>query len=268
MLSNGCTREPIVPDDLNPPAIETVDMPDYRELVERYNENVRMIPRLWVRTRVEMRWRDEKNRQRREVGDGRLIFDRPLNTAMTVEVLGDTKLWAGSDENGFWVFDLLNDKTAYYGSYSKPLAQPLPLPVQPEAVPYLLGLIEIDPRRLPIGDPVKNVDGYALIQPPDLKMTFLLHPETGLPARIDLIDAQGESVLVSRLTGEIEVAVAEGESPILPAKAELFPIGEESRMTLDLTRATTRPDKVKSKWFRFDTLRAALKPSRIIDLNQ
>ena len=95
-----------MPPSLVPPAIETGEVPTYQELVERYNANAARVERLWARTNVEMRWRTDRGKARRESGDGRLVFRRPLDTAMTVEVLGDTKLWAGSDASGFWVFDL------------------------------------------------------------------------------------------------------------------------------------------------------------------
>lgn len=203
----ACTPGPIVPDDLNPPAVQTPtsEVPDYEELVGRYNANAAALERVWARTKVEMRWRDAKNRARRESGDGRLIFERPLNTAWTVEVLGDVKLWAGSDVNGFWVFDLLDERRAYYGEYGKPMAQPLPVPVQPEAVPYLLGLMPIDASRRPSAPEVEVFNGYFVIEPPGLNLRLMLDPVTARPVRIDLTDPAGASALTCILTGEVAV---------------------------------------------------------------
>ncbi len=257
-----------MPPSFNPPAIEVEEVPEYRELVERYNANAARIERLWARTRVEMRWRTERGKARREAGDGRLVFRRPLDTAMTVEVLGDTKLWAGSDGSGFWVFDLHEGDVAYYGQYGRPLAQPLPLPVQPEAVPYLLGLMPIDASRVPAGEAVELVDGYCLIEPPGLGLKMLLNPRTARPVRIDLTDAEGRSVAVCLLKGEITVTNPGGEDAVMAESAELYPIGEESRMTLTLSSATTDADKIQGRWFRFDTLNAALKPEGVVDLNR
>lgn len=265
----GCKTGPIVPDDLNPPAIDTTtdQIPDYADLVQRYNQNAAAMDRVWVRTKVEMRWRDEKKRKRRESGDGRLIFERPLNTAWTVEVLGDVKLWAGSDVNGFWMFDRLDDGKAYYGSYGQPLAQPLPLPVQPEAVPYLLGLVPIDPDRRPEPPEVELFNGYFVIEPPTLNLRLMLDPATARPVRIDLTDPSGVSALTCVLTGELAVASDDDREAYLPQTAELYPQGDESRMTVTFKRATTNASKIKRKWFDFQGLVKALKPSAVVDLN-
>lgn len=269
LLLFGCKTGPIVPDDLNPPAIDTApaEVPDYAALVQRYNQNAAALDRVWARTKVEMRWRDEKDRKRRESGDGRLIFERPLNTAWTVEVLGDVKLWAGSNVNGFWVFDRLDDGRAYYGSYGKPLARPLPLPVQPEAVPYLLGLVPIDPDRRPQPPEVELFNGYFVIEPPTLNLRLMLDPATARPVRIDLTGPDGVSALSCILTGEVEVSSDEGPTAYLPGKAELYPQGDESRMTVTFKHATTNADKIKRKWFDFPGLVEAMKPDAVVDLN-
>ncbi|MEM9915557.1 MAG: hypothetical protein AAF911_11390 [Planctomycetota bacterium] len=266
----GCVTDPIVPVDLNPPAIETpvAEVPDYAELVGRYNANAAALERVWARTKVELRWRDAKDRNRRESGDGRLIFERPLNTAWTVEVLGDVKLWAGSDVNGVWVFDLLDDRRVYYGAYGQPLARPLPVPVQPEAVPYLLGLMPIDASRRPSPPEVELFNGYFVIEPPGLNLRLMLDPATARPVRIDLTDPSGASALTCILTGEVAVTSDIDAEVFLPEKAELYPQGDESRMTVTFRSATSNADKIKRKWFDFEGLAKALKPKELIDLNQ
>lgn len=265
----ACAPGPIVPADLNPPAVERVadEVPGYAEIVGRYNANAAALERVWARTKVELRWRDGKNRKRRESGDGRLIFERPLNTAWTVEVLGDVKLWAGSDVNGFWVFDLLDERRAYYGKYGRPLAQPLPVPVQPEAVPYLLGLVPIDAARRPSPPEVEVFNGYYVIEPPGLNLRLMLDPVTARPVRIDLTDSLGTSVLTCILSGEVAVTNDVDAEVFLPKKAVLYPQGDESRMTVTFKNATSNADKIKRKWFDFEGLAKALKPEVLVDLN-
>ena len=260
---------PIVRVDLNPPAIATQKVPDYAALVKAYNRNANAIDKLYVKTAVEMRWRDDKGRDRSEHGDGRLIFRRPLDTAFTVEFLGDVKLWAGSDERAFWLFDQLESGVAYHGDYSKPILRQMPLPVQPEAIPYLLGLMPIDANKRPAAPEVELVNGYAVIEPPGLNVRMQLHPETGRPTRIDLIDAQGVSFLICRLTEELVVSEADGETPavVLAGKADLYPVGDASRMTVTLKRVVNTK-KIRGTWFRFEELRSKLRPREVISLNE
>ncbi len=266
----GCQTDPIVPPNLNPPKIENpaADLPDYADLVKRYNTNAPSLDRLWARTDVELRWRDEKARARRESGDGRLIFERPLNTAWTLEVLGDIKLWAGSDEQGFWMFDLIDGRTAYYGSYAAPLARPLPLPVQPEAVPYLLGLMPLDPGRRPAAPEVERYRGYDVIEPPGLNLRLMLDPDTARPVRIDMTDDAGISQLTCILTGDLTVTTEDQQAITLPQTAELYPQGEESRLTLKLKRPTTDSKKIQGRLFDFARLAENFKVQTSVDLNQ
>ena len=271
LIAAGCaTPTPIVPRDINPaPPIVTQTVPDYGDLVRAYNVNASAVDRVYVKTGVEMRWREDSGRERRESGDGRLIFRRPLDTALTVEVLGDVKVWAGSDDRAFWMFDLIDTKNAYHGDYSKPILRRLPLPVQPEVMPYLLGLMPLDPDHRPAEPQVELVDGYAVIEPPGLNLRMQLHPDTGRPTRVDLTDARGVSFSSAVLTGELEVppSSATGSTATVPAKIELYPRGGESRMTVTL-KAARDPARIRGTWFRFENLRKKLRPKHVESLNE
>ena len=85
--------------------------------------------------------------------------------------------------------------------------------------------------------------------------------------RIDLTDDAGRSVAVCLLKGDLTIENPGGEDAVMAESAELYPVGEESRMTLTLSKATTDAAKVQGRWFRFDTLNAALKPESVVDLN-
>jgi hypothetical protein len=271
LVLTGCKTDPIVPENLNPAPINNLsraDIPDYGDLVRRYNANAASLDRVWARTKVELRWRDERERARRESGDGRLIFERPLQTAWTLEVLGDIKLWAGSDERGFWLFDQVEGSTAFYGSYARPLARRLPLPISPEAVPYLLGFMPLDPDRRPTAPEVELFNGYFVIEPPGLGLRLMLEPATARPVRIDLTDAAGQSQVTCILTGRIDLETADGTLIPLPGTAELYPQGQESRMTVTLRRPTVDDRKFKPQLFNFERLRQSFKPDEVVDLNQ
>ena len=238
--------------------------------MEAYNANASALERVFARTDVELAWRTAEGKARSESGDGRLIFERPLSTAMTVEVLGDIKLWAGSNEQGFWLFDDFDQNVAYYGAYGQPLQRGLPLPVQPEAIPYLLGLMPIDPSRRPLEPQVEVVLGYYVIEPPGLNLRLMLHPDTARPVRVDLTDPSGASTVICLLDGDLPVGESAEPIAVLPAKADVYPVaepGEESRLTLQLKRPTTDADKIKKRFFTFADLVEAMKPKRVIDLN-
>ncbi len=266
----GCTaRGPIVPRDLNPVPIPTAAAPDYADLVRAYNANASAVDRVYVKTDVALRWREDDGRERRESGDGRLIFRRPLDTALTVEVLGDVKIWAGSDDRAFWMFDLFDTETAYHGDYGQPIRRRLPLPIQPEVMPYLLGLMPLDPDRRPAAPEVELINGYAVIEPPGLNLRMQMHPETGRLTRVELTDFAGASVLSAVLTGELTVPAStpSGPTATLPGTIELYPQGDGSRMTVVL-KSPQKPERIRGTWFRFEDLRKKLRPAKVESLNE
>lgn len=277
LLPLGCRqREPIIPDTLMPAAVQTTaPLPSYRELVDRYNANLAGLDRLWSATDVQIRFRNEAGKAKFEEGEGKLLYVRPNELALTVEKLGKTYLWAGGDAERFWMFD--NDsRTAYVGHHrniGKPCMQELPLPVHPASVPYLLGLVPLDPAVPPDeGGTVERLQGYYLIEPPGLKLRLLLDPTTARPVRVDLTDANGKSVVISRLEAfapvQIEGAPPES-SPHIATRADVYVTGEEARMTLFLKRLSDGRDgnRIRPQAFDFDTLIKAHKPKEVIQLD-
>ena len=74
-----------------------------------------------------------------------------MDTALTVGKEGYTALWAGSNAEQYWFFELTGDDEVWYGTHSGNAADGSamagPLPVAPAAVPYLLGCVGWTPRR-------------------------------------------------------------------------------------------------------------------------
>jgi hypothetical protein len=262
-----------------------VPLPAYSDLVERYNAHIIGMERFRARTKVEVRWREDAG-VRRESGDGILAFERPLNTALSVEVLGNTVMWAGSNETFYWLFtDVHEDGKLYFGrhaSYGQSAGQrELPLPVHPDVVPVLLGLLPIDPTQTPPAPAVELVQGYYLIEPPGLGVRLLLDPATARAVRVDMIDDQGRSRLVCRLEGAVtfqpptvRVVVQGQDAPpetprtiTLPAKAMFLTADQDASMTLELRSATGDPSQVRPRFFDLEQLAEYFEPAEAFDLD-
>ncbi len=266
--------------------VNVAPLPTYADLIARYNANITGLDRFFARTKVEVRWRED-NRVRRESGDGVLAFERPLNTALSVEALGNTVLWAGSNETFYWLFtDLHKDGKLYFGQHihlgQSAGQQPLPLPVKPDAVPLLLGLLPIDASNTPDHPAVELVQGYYLIEPPALGVRMLLDPTTARPVRVDLLDSRGRSAIVCRLQGattfqatQVRVILqGQADTPAppatytLPAKAMFLTSDEQASMTLELKSATGDPAKVRPRFFDLEQLADYFDPEEAFDLDQ
>ncbi|MEM1098120.1 MAG: hypothetical protein AAGH92_04960 [Planctomycetota bacterium] len=301
-VSLGCETPQLNRDDMvpEPVVVASAEMPSYREMVSRYNDRLIGIDLVSARTDVEVVWRDERGKVRRESGDGRLIVRRPLDTAVTVEAFGQMVMWAGSNDRQYWFFtDLHRGGEAVHGRFGGAGIASLPMPVSPELIPVLLGLTPL-PEDVPgANEPVEAMWGYALVEPPGLGVRMLLDLETAAPVRVDLLDATGASAVVCRLEGRQDIerperddliveggmlvvpnmdpdgavgklmpAAAAPDTPLaMPDTVTMYPVHDESRLTLELKRVRLEDSSVKGRLFDLDTLIKHLKPDRVIDLD-
>ncbi len=272
-LLTGCQPpQPIVPEVLLPePISNDQPVPTYQELVERYNRTLRPLDRLWAEARVDLDWINEKGDRKHEHGDGKFMFVRPNRVALQIEEFGKG-FWAGADGLHYWLFELADTRTAYVGRFDR-LDQhdtdTFPLPVRPTDLLYVLGLKPIDPTLVPSEPAVERVAGHYLIEPPGLGLRLLLHPETARPVRVDILNPRGESVVKCVLSETVPVRNKEGETAVgrIASQVEVYVLGREARMTLQLKQPEVGSSRIRDVHFDFDTLMKVYKPDRVVDLD-
>jgi hypothetical protein len=279
LLACGCHKpDTFTPGDGFTSPITPADI-TYDEIATRYNQTVEPFDTLWSRTEVDIEWyeiEDDGDRNyRSESGSGKFMYRRPGDTALLVEKLGKTYLWAGSNNERYWLFDMVDgdNKTGYVGELAmlnRPGRRPFPLPVRPDMVPVLLGLLPLPPAEV-LGDapPVDLYNGQYLVELDGLRM--LIDPETFRPTRVDLTDSTGYSLLTSKLHGRFPVqvpGVADRRRPTIAEKAEVYVSGYDSRLTVKFDTATTSTEKIYDVQFDFDKLNAALKIDRVESLDR
>lgn len=255
----------------------------YNELAERYNQAVEPLGTLWARTDVVIEWREAAaegdsggGELRREQGEGKFMYRRPDDTALLVEKLGQIYLWAGSDASRYWLFDLTDSdaKRAYVGAFDRlggPGRRSYPLPVRPDAVPLLIGLLPLpvleDAEAAP---PIERYQGQYLVEVPGGGMRLLIDPERFRPTRIDLTDAQGYSILTAKLEGAFPVdvpGVRKTRWPTICERAEVYVAGYESRLTVAMDFVTNDPRKVTDTQFDFEAVKQGLRVEKVIPLD-
>lgn len=254
----------------------------YAELAKQYNAAIAPVDTLWSRADIEIEWveinNDGDRKYRSESGDGKFILRRAEGsdeTAMTVEKLGKIYLWAGSSQTHYYLFDRVDgdNNTLYVGEHAHIGGRrPFPLPIHPSAVPLLLGLGPLPVAGL-LPDETVTIDLYGdqyLLSMPSLGMRMLIDPATYRPTRVDLTDRAGYSLLTAKLEGYLPIDTDEklDRQPLLCRKAEVYVAGYESRFTLAFQSATTSTRRVKDQMFDLDALKKALKPDRVVDLDQ
>ena len=267
----GCETTPTAP-AFDQPA----EMPTYALLVSKHNARVKGIERFWARSVIEIRWLDANGSSRFEQGDGHLILDLPYHSALTIGKLGHTKLWAGSNETYFWLFDELDTKKLYLGRHdgqSDPAIpgprQRSPLPIRPVDLPRLLGILPIDASLGPDNDGkpgVQWVDSMFMIEPAGEQMRYYFHPITYRVLRIDLLDVQTGKVILTAHLDKPERIEAENAAigPFLNTRIEVITPGQEGNMIMYLSDMTDAARKVNPRAFDLEVLKGNLKPDVII----
>lgn len=121
-----------------PPLPDAV--PSYAEIAAAHNLRVQRLSPMYGRGVLEVRWRDKDGRHF-EQGDLDIWLDLPRKTALRVEKLGNVFLWLGSDEERFWLFDMLGEETVLLTAFhDSPLRGTGLLTVRPLVLLDLAGL--------------------------------------------------------------------------------------------------------------------------------
>ncbi|MEX0885081.1 MAG: hypothetical protein WD009_01460 [Phycisphaeraceae bacterium] len=277
----GCRSPERFRDHLTPAPIDApAAVPAYDALITRYNANVTELDQVWSTAIVQARWVDERGRRQFEQGSGNFIYRRPHDVALTVGQLGQTALWAGSNADRYWLFDLRSDGEATFGRHAnvgQPCSESLELPVNPRMVPHLMGLLPL--MAAPPGEEprVAVVNGYFVIDPPGSGLRLWLDSRSARPARIDMLDAAGEPALVAMLYSHEPVAMDRLEGADRPRIAthtnfyvmhdELDPANPDLIVELDVVNDGRRRDQVRDATFDLDRLLRAHRPATVRDLD-
>lgn len=272
----GCTPPKV---DDPPPAV-----PAYARLVARYNANLDGLDRMWSTAVVEMWWTDDQGKSHYQQGDDcKLMMVLPDRLALAVSKI-QTVFWMGCDAQRYWLFDLRDEpRKGYVGRHDRldahAAASKLPLPVHPRQLPWLLGLVKLEPPSAnAAAPPVKTEHGRYVIEPPETGVRLSIDPVSALPVTVALLDPDGAVVVQASLTGSVLVElgnVSRGGWPRIRTRTDVRLPDDAGRITIDLARMTDaraaiheRKRKAFKTAFDFEELARRLKIAEVIDLDQ
>ena len=240
-----------------PPPIrgDAAGLPTWAEAVRRYNAAAAPgLERFSARVGVELTHTDEQGVTQRESGAGKLLFRRPLDTALSVSVVGNTILWAGSNAERWWVFsDLHRGGRLTDGPLEGGGSGAGGLPFRPDALPLALGLQRLDPSRVPPEPAVEGLNGFWLIEPPGTGARLLIDPRSGRAVRVDLLGPDGRTRVVTRLDGEVPVEGAPAGT-VLPVLIDAYPVEGGTRLSLTVRSAGVDDPALQDRLFDLDAL--------------
>ncbi|MFG0250292.1 MAG: hypothetical protein ACF8OB_15515 [Phycisphaeraceae bacterium JB051] len=176
-------------------------MPSYAKLVDGHNSHIQGLTRVWAKANIDVTYRDDEGKTKKESGDqSTLMIDLPQNVALSLGKFGlGTLLWAGCDDEHFWFFDLIGEKSMLYGSHSSLShvnIRNLPLQIRPADIPMLLGLLPLNPNGQAKVDWER---GYFTIEPADANVKILIDPVSYAVRQVIIFAPDGQPAVVSTL---------------------------------------------------------------------
>jgi len=257
-------------------------LPEYVQLIERYNRNLRGLDQLWARAVVTVSWTDRDGRSHKEQGNNSTFMMRgDDHLALSIGKLNKTAFWVGCDPQRYWFFDLLDRPVVYVGRHDQFHLLPdhtLPMQVRPVDLPKLLGLAPLNPALAPTPPQVVRFEGNYIIAPPGTGSRITIDPRTALPIKVELFARDGRPVAVAELRepGRVEMHnVAQGGWATVQTRINIELADSGESFTIHLTDMTDAGGKLhESKRralqnaFNFDRLKAGLNVEQAIDLDQ
>lgn len=284
LLCGGC----VAPRQAQPVAAPPVDTPAiaYVDLATAFNARVGQLGRLWSRTRVEVRWIDTEGKRRFDAGEGYLIYELPSRVALSVGKVGQTGLWAGSNEEFYWLLDAQSDpRRAWFGRHDRVGVRPpadFPLAVAPHDLPRLLGIAPL-PLEPDDAVTISHDAGACTLLLPQQHMQLTLDAVTLMPLRVALLDDEGRVVIASQLGSPQPVRIrglGSADWPLISGRIRVSVNGDgtdlapEADMTLELVGDVLGGDargRINPRLFDFDHLadqQFRIAPAHRIDLDE
>lgn len=238
-LATGCQHAP-GPNGTAPPPPPPID---YAVLREQHNQRIARIPTVRTSGVIELRWRDERGGSHFEQGDIRLFLRLPDRLSLQVHKLGETFLWFGADQGGYWLFDLLNkdDRVLYLGRDAGAAPADVPGAIHPLRLIDLLGM-----TALPDEAAVGYHEGHDawLVETVGQGGAVRLYFDraTLLPKRVEGLD--GSRVICAGELRDYESLAVDGLPPGLfpriPMRIRLTDVRHDGEATVALGEPTTR----------------------------
>ncbi|MCE7971564.1 MAG: hypothetical protein DYG93_07870 [Leptolyngbya sp. PLA2] len=264
--------------------IERGPAPRYADVAVRYNQTADRLDRVWSRITVSVRSPTGKGgRETVEQAEGHLLIRRPNDLALSVNKLGETYFYLGSNEGFYWWIDLTDRSRRYALVGLHDLATPetsleFGVPVHPRELVELFAITPLPMPEAPGVGPAAppgwtrwSDDGRLLgvILPSRWGTRRMwLDPDTYEAAMVELLGEDGEPIAVSTLSRYDYVPVR-GDGRVGPRMAMMIRVDvpdAETTITLRLFEPENR--EVSDRAFDLERLLRDFRVAEVFSLDE
>lgn len=273
----GCQSSPSKPAPGGVSAPVVKPLPSVASVVQAQNERVRGLDTLWARVSLRVDGKLANAQLNKEEAEGYLQVVLPYKVAVSINKLGNTYFYLGSNETLYWWFDLTGDQRAYVGRHASATPETVDrfgVPVHPLDLIELMAITPIPATGQP-GSPDRlhwSADGSLLwydVPARGSTKRVLIDPKSLLPVMVELLDKSGKVVVRSELSKYVAFAsrTVPGANPSIASRC----IIKVPRQDLTITINVNDPDGRMPKPVAFDLKYLAetvYRKAAVIDLDK
>ncbi|MEM7227936.1 MAG: hypothetical protein AAF432_03890 [Planctomycetota bacterium] len=269
----GCDAGQPIESQPAPPIVDAAPTVSYDDVRLAYNARVDQLTEIYSRGVVELKWRDEAGKQHVEPQvDLDMWINLPRHTSFRLEKLGEVLLWAGSDAERFWLFDMLEAPTALVvGDHASRGAGDESLRIAPLLVLDMMGLAHL-PDRAGVAKPVTMVDDSWRVETvtDERHLVIYLDAETQRPRAVELLGDDGQIRARSIISREARLEIRGVISLNQPFVPSLIDIDvDDGAMSMKIALGEPTADGIESELnvvFDRNRLAQSLRPDEIVEI--
>lgn len=250
----------------------TTPCPTYADTAAAYNARLARLDRVQSPVSLIITSYDDEGRRVEDQLEGNLMVIPPRKVSLRIDKVAQTLAYLGCNDEHFWSIDVKDPVTARVGRQTDnadPSFAPrdLGLPVHPADLLELLGITPLPAD----GRTAWSEDGRLLVSVHGRWSTrrLLLDPKTFEPARIDMLDRAGTTVVSCDLSMYADVKLRDTirDLPRMATRLLMTDAKTRGSIRLNVVAAENPGDRMRTAPFDLKKLLEANGVKKVIDLD-
>ena len=251
------------------------------EVVRAHNQRAEGLTSLWARHTIRVSGKLANATLEKEEAEGYFQLILPRKVAITINKVGETYFYLGSNDELYWWLDLTEAKQGFFGRHAVATTTTVDrfgIPVHPLDLIELMAITPIDEGLLKKPDSASitrwSSDGELIwydVAARDATKRVLVEPKSLRPAFVELLDKTGKVVVRAELANYLDIPSRSkpGARPRIPTRMTITVPRSDLTILINLNDPETRTPKPAAFDFAYLSKTAyPVNPNKLIDLDK